>query len=1096
MLSTYTAISSILSSFLEVIVLRYIVLLLLASALIMPAHAANNPYGVHMLSGGSAIQDWASSLIGPGGYCKQLFMGITNGTSGPSGSWVSFVQGCYDRQMIPICRLATNYSNGQWNAPVPNSPGDYSSFAQAVKHVVQGLPRHNDYPLYIEILNEVNSPKEWGGDADPWEYAHCLVDCAEAIRSIGDSRIKIMNAGLAGGPGFIDDMFDMVPESLWAFDVYAVHSYSLNRPPEINRHAGLAGPGDICIDSYLDDIAVIESHGRYGVKVILTETGYALDDQTFTNYPIVNEDNRADYIVRAFRDYWSKWPEVLAVTPFEFLDTGGGWRSFDWIYSDSGTGTMNRPTNAHKQYYDVWNLAKPNMTRGGISGRVKEAAFGGNLSGATVTLNPGGYTTSTDSIGNYYFPNSSNLSLVSPGTYSLTAGRTGFANQTISSVVVTAGNNSVVNFSLSASGTGSISGQVVDPYTGLGIQGVSISVSPGGASATTDTNGAYLIQSLAPSTYNVSATKTAYRSFSHTGLVVATDQTALLDFCLAPGADPARQNMLLNTDLEYGGGASGSGVANGWANVANSPFPSIFAIDTDVKFSGRASQRITPNGNSVNWIGQWTGYGTIYPGQRYKFQAWCKTSNPSGGGAMVIATLSRYGESTDGQVIAQPVLTTNSGWTLLQGYGVIPNLWGGASGRLRLELHGAKYGTTWFDRAFVSTDDRSDNPVPPPHAFAAASSQGRVLLTWTNPANSTGTTIVARTDRYPLSRTDGQVLADVAGSPGSLGTYDHTGLQVGVRYYYGAFSHTSGPANFSDPSFASGVAVDNTPPTTPQVVDDGNWTRSGSTLHAAWSSNDPESGIIGYEYSIGTSVMAADVVPWTSAAASTELNRSGLTLANGQTYYINVRATNGVGISSAGSSNGIKVAAPATTIGEAKKLGDVTFVWLEDKEVTAGRDAFSGVIYVEEQDRSAGIGVSVSSFNYNTGCKATVVGTLAGTGFERVLSSGSATYRGASQTPAPLALAPKFLWASDGLPSPLTQGLLVRTYGRVVEVGVGYFTLDTFWNGSRLKVFSFSHAKPANGSFVAVTGIVGADGSGGTTVPVLKLRFASDWTSF
>lgn len=959
-----------------------------------PAYAANNPYGVHMLSFGSDIQDWARSLTGSGGYCKQLFYGITNGTSGPSGTWVSFVQGCYDRQMIPICRLSTVHSDGQWSAPVPDSPGNYTSFAQAVKRVVQGLPRNDTYPLYIEVLNEVNSGKEWGGSANAWEYARCLVDVANAIRSIGDTRIRILNAGLAGGTDFINSMFTQVPASLWAWDVYACHSYSLNRPPEYNQHGGTAGPGDICIDSYLDDLAVIASHGRTGVQVILTETGYSLGDQSFPSYPILNEDIRADYIVRAFRDYWSKWPEVLAVTPFEFLDNAGGWTSFDWVYAGSGTGPLNRPTNAHKQYYDVWNLAKPNMTRGCISGRVTEAAFGARLAGATVTLTPGNYTTTSDAMGNYYFPNSSNLSLVSPGTYTVTASKTGFANQAVVNVVASAGQNTVVNFALPASGTGSITGRVTDPYTGLGISGVSVSASPGGASTTTNALGDYTISNLSPSTYNVAATKYAYRSFTHTGITVSTNGSPVLDFCLAPGADPSRQNLLQNTDLEYGGGASGDGVANGWANVDNQPHESNFAIDTEVRFSGRASQRITPNGSGYYWIGQWTGYGTIYPGRRYKFQAWCKTSSPSGIGAQVFGVLSRFGESVDATVQAYPVLTTDSGWTLLQGYGVVPSsMWGGATGRLRLELHGARYGTTWFDRAYVCEDDRSDSPVSPPSCFKATSQQGAVGLNWRNPPNppysSTGTVVVYRTDRYPLTPTDGTVLGDVAGSPNGTSSIAHTGLHVGERYYYAAFAHTAGPANYSDPSFASGEPFDTTGPTTPIVTDDGMYTRSQNTLHATWSSSDPESGVTGYEYAIGTALGATDLVPWTPVGLDTQVSRAGLLLPNGATCYFSVRATNGVGLTTVGYSNGIRIAAPATTIAAAKSMPDGTFVWLENKRITAGKDVLSDAIYIEEADRTAGVRVVPASGSPVTGQSVDVAGTLSGSTSERTVSSAS-----------------------------------------------------------------------------------------------------------
>lgn len=272
-----------------------------------PAQCANNPYGVHTLALPGGVFDWASSLTGPGGYCKLFFYGIDNGTSGPNSGWVNAVQAAYNRNMNVIVRIGTEMSGGVWLAPRGDADGRYTAFASAVKRVVQGLPRQDGRTLYIEVLNEVNSHVEWSNDPDPAEYGRCLVDVHQAIASIGDSRIKVLPAGLAGGSEFLDQMFTLVPESLWAWDVLASHSYGMNLPPEVNQHNG-AQPGSICIDSYLDDLAVVAAHGRTGAKVMITETGYMLGDATMQGYPMIDENNRADYVMRAFRDYWSKWP--------------------------------------------------------------------------------------------------------------------------------------------------------------------------------------------------------------------------------------------------------------------------------------------------------------------------------------------------------------------------------------------------------------------------------------------------------------------------------------------------------------------------------------------------------------------------------------------------------------------------------------------------------------------------------------------------------------------------------------------------------------------------------------------------------------------
>ena len=101
---------------------------------------------------------------------------------------------------------------------------------------------------------------------------------------------------------------------------------------------------------------------------------------------------------------------------------------------------------------------------------------------------------------------------------------------------------------------------------------------------------------------------------------------------------------------------------------------------------------------------------------------------------------------------------------------------------------------------------------------------------------------------------------------------------------------------------------DLTPPTTPVVSDDGEYTRSANQLHANWTSDDRESGIAECQYAIGTSQGGTQTLPWSSAGSSMEVTQTGLHLANGVIYYVSVKAKNKEGIwSSVGNSDGIVV---------------------------------------------------------------------------------------------------------------------------------------------------------------------------------------------
>ncbi len=122
--------------------------------------------------------------------------------------------------------------------------------------------------------------------------------------------------------------------------------------------------------------------------------------------------------------------------------------------------------------------------------------------------------------------------------------------------------------------------------------------------------------------------------------------------------------------------------------------------------------------------------------------------------------------------------------------------------------------------------------------------------------------------------------------------------------------------NWSAPAFAD-VNVDWTPPGSPPEVRDGlgadeSTTSTGTQLSANWDpTDDPHSGLLRYEYAIGTAPNTADVVNWTAAGLSTSLTHTGLSLTSGQTYYFGVRAVNHAGLTGSPTwSNGILYSNP------------------------------------------------------------------------------------------------------------------------------------------------------------------------------------------
>ncbi|MHB9035465.1 MAG: outer membrane protein assembly factor BamB family protein [Armatimonadota bacterium] len=124
--------------------------------------------------------------------------------------------------------------------------------------------------------------------------------------------------------------------------------------------------------------------------------------------------------------------------------------------------------------------------------------------------------------------------------------------------------------------------------------------------------------------------------------------------------------------------------------------------------------------------------------------------------------------------------------------------------------------------------------------------------------------------------------------------------------YYISVRATNGAGMVGAVGASDGIRVDFTPPTTPLVIDDGDWTGLANQLHVVFGSGDTETGINHYEYSLGTAVGLVDVLDWTNSGTIKDRTIASLSLAHGVTYFVNVRAFNRAGLMSEGHSNGIK----------------------------------------------------------------------------------------------------------------------------------------------------------------------------------------------
>lgn len=232
---------------------------------------------------------------------------------------------------------------------------------------------------------------------------------------------------------------------------------------------------------------------------------------------------------------WNKYPDDM----FELPWTGAAWGTQQNCTNTPGTSqgynggriaidldrgflhlvADDAVSGTHHFYATYLDLGSP-IQPGTISGAVRDN-HGATVSGATVTVE--GLTATTSGSGAYSIS-------IGPGTYNVTASKTGYLPQTRTGMVVTSGNTTTCDLTVTAN-MGTIAGYVRDAGNNP-ISGATVSTDTGGFSTTTIANGSYTLANVTAGTYAVTASKATYSPKTQTGVVVTVDSTTTRDFSL------------------------------------------------------------------------------------------------------------------------------------------------------------------------------------------------------------------------------------------------------------------------------------------------------------------------------------------------------------------------------------------------------------------------------------------------------------------------------------------------------------------------------------------------------------------------------------
>ncbi|MGX7826210.1 S8 family serine peptidase [Actinokineospora sp. 24-640] len=165
----------------------------------------------------------------------------------------------------------------------------------------------------------------------------------------------------------------------------------------------------------------------------------------------------------------------------------------------------------------------------GVRGAVTVASTGDPVTGATVTVEPGGRTLTTGADGTF-------TARLAPGTYTVSASAFGYDSGTVSDVVVVADEFTPVTVALTGLPSGHIAGRATLAGSGHGIPGAMVRVTgvPGDLSAVTAADGSYTIRGVPAGTYQVAATHPTFAAPAAVGVTVVPGAVASADFGFSP----------------------------------------------------------------------------------------------------------------------------------------------------------------------------------------------------------------------------------------------------------------------------------------------------------------------------------------------------------------------------------------------------------------------------------------------------------------------------------------------------------------------------------------------------------------------------------
>ena len=284
-----------------------------AYAITNPLSAANNKFGIHIISPTPDEVAAAASLVNStgGGWGYVTFVIQANDRN--ESKWQQFFNELRRNHLIPIVRIATKPAGDFWQRPLGDEAKAWAQFLDSLHWPIKNR--------YVVIYNEPNHAKEWGDSVDPGSYAGALNSTIDALKR-QSADFFVLNGGFDQSTPheppnyfdeekFLEEMERSVPGIFEKLDGWVCHCY-----PNPNFTGSPSDSGRKSIRGWVWELETLKKLGvKKDLPIFITETGWKHAEGLNTDPSLPDSSIVGEYFRVAFQNIWTD-PKVLAVTPF------------------------------------------------------------------------------------------------------------------------------------------------------------------------------------------------------------------------------------------------------------------------------------------------------------------------------------------------------------------------------------------------------------------------------------------------------------------------------------------------------------------------------------------------------------------------------------------------------------------------------------------------------------------------------------------------------------------------------------------------------------------------------------------------------------